>query len=254
MFAWAYFEGVVGAEDRLRLASVRELTFVASPTDAGLFMAAVCPPLSGKDAFLADRAGGFMAGLATWPELADLMAGAKRVGPIRVVVNWHGYFREAAGPGWVLLGDAGNFKDPSPAQGIADALRQAERLAGAIETGLGGSAGIDGELRRWWRWRDDDAYEMHWFAADMGAEGPSSPLATQFTRDLAADQEAIEDFLRVLNHQVRPSQFFTPRRVGTAAVRAARGEPGQIPAMAKEVATELRNQVRRSRQRRAARF
>ena len=253
MFAWAYFEGAAEVEGRLRLGSLGGLNYVASPTDAGLFMAAVCPPLDSKDAFLADRERSFMAGLAGWPELADLVAGANRVGSIRVMTKWHGYFREAAGPGWALLGDAGHFKDPSPAQGISDALRQAGRLADAVEAGLGGAAGIDATLRRWWRWRDEDGYAMHWFAADMGAIG-SSPLATQFSRDMAGDEEAIEQLLRVINHESPPSQLFTPRRLGRAAVRAVRRHPDQIPAMAREVATELRNEVRRSRQRRAHRL
>lgn len=250
MFAWAYFEGVSDMEGRLRLGSRGGLTFVASPTDAGLYLAAVCPSLDDRDAFLADREGSFMAGLAAWPELADLLAGATRAGPIRVMANWHGYLREAAGPGWALLGDAGHFKDPSPAQGIADALRQAEHLADAIEAGLGGAGGIDRELRRWWRRRDEDSYEMHWFATDMGAAGASPPLARQFARDMAGDEEAAECLLRVLNHEIPPSRLFTPRRLGRAAARAVRDRPDQIPAMAREAAREIHNEVRRSRQRR----
>jgi 2-polyprenyl-6-methoxyphenol hydroxylase-like FAD-dependent oxidoreductase len=248
MFAWAYFEGAANDEGHLRLGSLGELTFAASPTDSGLYMAAVCPALGAKDTFLADREGGFMAGLDSWPELADLLSGANRIGPIRVMTNWHGYFREAAGPGWALLGDAGHFKDPSPAQGIADALRQAEHLANAVEAGLSEAADIDDELRRWWRRRDEDGYEMHWFATDMGAAGSSPPLAGQFTRDIAGDEEATEKLLRVLNHDIPPSQLFTPRRLARAALRAVRNQPHQIPAMVKEAASELRNEVRRSRQ------
>jgi 2-polyprenyl-6-methoxyphenol hydroxylase-like FAD-dependent oxidoreductase len=249
MFTWAYFEGATEADGHLRLGSVGDLNYVAGPTDAGLYMAAVCPPLAIKDAFLADRERSFMAGIAAWPELAELLDGATRTGPIRVMANWHGYFREAAGQGWALLGDAGNFKDPSPAQGIADALRQAERLADAVEAGLGGAADIDGGLRRWWRWRDEDGYEMHWFATDMGRAGPSPPLASQFTRDIASDDEATEGLLRVLNHDMPPSQLFTPRRLGRAAVRAVRAEPGQILAIAGEARMELRNEIHRSRER-----
>ena len=249
MFAWAYFEGVADPEGRLRFGRLGELAFVASPTDAGLYMAAVCPSVGDKDAFLADRERNFMAGLATWPELADLLTGANRIGPIRVVTDWHGYFREAAGPGWALLGDAGNFKDPAPAQGIADALRQAEHLAHAVEAGLGGATGIDDELHRWWRWRDEDAYEMHWFATDMGEAGPSLPLATQFIRDLAGDSKATEKFLRVLNHDIRPSEFFKPRLLGRAAVRVGRSRRDQIPAMMKEASSAIRKQVRRTRYR-----
>jgi flavin-dependent dehydrogenase len=250
MFAWAYFEGVAEAEGRLRLGSLGELTFVASPTDSGLYMAAVCPSLEVKDAFLAAREESFMTGVAAWPELAGLLNGASRVGPIRVMVNWHGYFREAAGPGWVLLGDAGNFKDPSAAQGIADALRQAERLAAAVEKGLGEAADVDEELRRWWGWRDEDGHEMHWFATDMGAAGKSPPLAAQFMRDVAADDEATRGLLQVLNHDIPPSQFLTVRRLLRAAARAVRDRPGQIPAMVREAASEVRNEARRFRQRR----
>jgi 2-polyprenyl-6-methoxyphenol hydroxylase-like FAD-dependent oxidoreductase len=248
LFAWAYFEGVPG-DGQLRLGSLGELNFAASPTDAGLYMAAVCPSLGVRDAFLAEREGSYMAALAEWPEMAGLLAGASRVGPIRVMAGWHGFYREAAGPGWVLLGDAGNFKDPSPAQGIADALRQSERLAAAIEAGLGGAGDIDAELRRWWRWRDEDGFEMHWFATDMGAPGAARALAAQVMRDIAADEEMTQGFLRVLNHEVSPSRFFTLPRVGGAIARVARRRPSQIPAMTREVILELRNQVDRSRQR-----
>jgi menaquinone-9 beta-reductase len=249
MFAWAYFEGVADSEGRLRLGRLGQLAFLASPTDSGLYMAGVCPALGVKDAFLADRERSFMAGLDAWPELADLLAGASRIGPIRVMANWHGYFREAVGPGWALLGDAGHFKDPTPAQGISDALRQAEHLADAVEAGLGGAVSIDDELSRWWRWRDQDAYEMHWFATDMGAAGASPVLNTQIMRDIAADDEAAEKLLRVLNHDIRPSQLLRPGRLGKAAARAARDRPDQIPVMMKEVASALRTRVRRSRRR-----
>ncbi len=252
VFAWAYFEDAAETESRLRLGSRGKLAYVACPTDAGLYLAAVCPPMETRDSFLADREGNFAAGLEAWPELADLLVGAKRVGPIRVMANWRGYFREAAGPGWVLLGDAGHFKDPSPAQGMADALRHAERLADAIVAGLGGAGGIDEGLRRWWRWRDEDGYEMHWFATDMGEPG-SPPLAAQVIREIAADDAASERLLRVLNHDVPPSELFTSRRIGRAAVRVARQQPGQVPAMAREIATEIRKQAGRTRQRRARR-
>ena len=43
-----------------------------------------------------------------------------------------GYLREAAGPGWALVGDAGYFKDPITAHGITDALRDAEILASVV--------------------------------------------------------------------------------------------------------------------------
>ena len=46
-----------------------------------------------------------------------------------------GFYRQAHGPGWALVGDAGYFKDPLTAHGITDALRDAELLARAIDAG-----------------------------------------------------------------------------------------------------------------------
>ncbi len=43
-----------------------------------------------------------------------------------------GFIREATGPGWALVGDAGYFKDPLTAHGITDAFRDAELLSRAI--------------------------------------------------------------------------------------------------------------------------
>ena len=43
-----------------------------------------------------------------------------------------GRLRQAYGPGWMLVGDAGFFRDPLTSHGISDALRDAEGAAMAI--------------------------------------------------------------------------------------------------------------------------
>jgi flavin-dependent dehydrogenase len=64
------------------------------------------------------------------------------------------FFRQAAGRGWALVGDAGLHKDPSPGLGISDALRDARALAEAI------AAGGDAALELYWRKRDVVACEL----------------------------------------------------------------------------------------------
>jgi 2-polyprenyl-6-methoxyphenol hydroxylase-like FAD-dependent oxidoreductase len=243
-FTWAYFDGVADTEARLRLGRLGDLAFLACPTDGGRYLAGAIPSApadTGEHSF--------MARLRAWPELADLVNGAKRVGPIRTVPDCRGYFRSATGPGWVLTGDAGQFKDPTPAQGISDAFRQAERLADAISTGLGGSARLDDQLRRWWRWRDEDCYEMHWLATDMGTPGPPSPLITQLLREIGRDESATVQLLQVLNRDRRPSQLFTPRRLLTATAHAVRAQPRRLPAFAHEVAALAGQRLRRAQRR-----
>jgi 2-polyprenyl-6-methoxyphenol hydroxylase-like FAD-dependent oxidoreductase len=46
-----------------------------------------------------------------------------------------GFLRQAWGPGWALVGDAGCFKDPITAHGMTDALRDAGALARAVTAG-----------------------------------------------------------------------------------------------------------------------
>jgi 2-polyprenyl-6-methoxyphenol hydroxylase-like FAD-dependent oxidoreductase len=250
MFAWGYFEGAADREGHLRLGRRGKLGFLAGPTDGDLYMAVIGIGMADQVEFHADRDAHFASGIRAWPELAEVIADGRRVGPIRVVTNWHGYFRQSAGPGWVLVGDAGHFKDPSPGQGISDAFRQADRLARAIEDGLGNTS-PDAAMQRWWNWRDDDAYEMYWYAKDIGAPGVASPFITQMMRGIAGDPDAIQQFFRVLDHEVSPSQLFTTSRAVRAAARALRDKPSRIGATLKEIVTAARDDTRRARQRRA---
>jgi 2-polyprenyl-6-methoxyphenol hydroxylase-like FAD-dependent oxidoreductase len=69
------------------------------------------------------------------PDLADRLDHRGAAGPPRVFPGLTGYLRNAAGPGWALVGDAGYFKDPITAHGITDALRDAEILARVVTSG-----------------------------------------------------------------------------------------------------------------------
>jgi len=148
-----------------------------------------------------------------------------------------------------LVGDAGHFKDPTPGQGISDAFRQADQLAQATEDGLG-TTSPDAAMPRWWRWRDDDAYEMYWFAQNMGAPGVSPPLNTHLLLDIARDPDTTQLLFRVNNHEVRPSQLITTSRAARAAARALRDKPSHIVTTLKEIVTAASENTRRARQRR----
>jgi menaquinone-9 beta-reductase len=69
------------------------------------------------------------------PGLAERLDQRGPSGPPRVFPGLTGYLRDAAGPGWALVGDAGYFKDPITAHGITDALRDAEILARVVTSG-----------------------------------------------------------------------------------------------------------------------
>ncbi len=229
---WAYFRGASPDGGRLRIGRFGSTAIIATPTDNDLLLVGVVPAVEERAEFLADRDAGFAARLGEWPELRDVVQGARREGPMRIVPDWQAYFRESAGPGWALVGDAGHFKDPSAAQGITDALRQGEGLAGAVTDGWDGD--LDAATRAWWRARDRDCRDMHWFARDMGAAGPTTPAMTEVVREIAANDSLL--LAQVLNRDVPSSAVVTTSRVGRAAAAAVRRRPAALPALARESA------------------
>jgi menaquinone-9 beta-reductase len=247
LFMWAYYEGDP-SNGEIWFGKIGDHAYLVMPTDAGLSLVAACPSIDRRDEVRADREAVYRDGLRGWPELDARVEGARREGPIHTMANMRGFFRASAGPGWALVGDAGHFKDPTPGQGIADALRQAEQLSAAIVRGLGGGQGTpDQVLHEWWRWRDEDAWEMYWFAHDMGAAGPTPPLLRHVQRRIAADRELMTATMRILNHELRPSQVFTPAFSLTTLAQALRRGRGQRGAILREAGSTALDQARRRR-------
>ncbi len=251
VFLWAYHEADP-TDGEMWIGKLGDHAYLVMPTDGGLTLVAACPSIHRRDAVRADREALHAEGVRAWPELHERVAGSPRRGPVHTMARMHGFFRRSSGPGWALVGDAGHFKDPTPGQGIADALRQAEMLAGAIVRGLGGG-GADEALREWWQWRDEDAWEMYWFAHDMGAAGPTPPLRREAQRLIAADTDLTVAMLRVFNHELRPSEAFTAAFSLRAAAGALRRGRGQRRAIAREAGATAVDELRRRRMARSMR-
>jgi 2-polyprenyl-6-methoxyphenol hydroxylase-like FAD-dependent oxidoreductase len=250
VFVWAYLSGVAFAspaeQATVWLGKSACSGFLASATDSGLFMAAVTVDEPRRREVVRDREAFHRGAFATWPELEDLVRSGRIEGPVRVMGRWHGFFRRSAGPGWALVGDAGHVKDPSPGQGIADALRQAERLASAVCDGFGGATSLDEALAAWWRWRDRDARDMYWFAQDLGAPGPTLPLMRAVQRRIAQDPRLTERLALVLNHDLPPSALTPARVVLGGLADALRSNPGGRAAVLREARSLVAAEARRA--------
>jgi 2-polyprenyl-6-methoxyphenol hydroxylase-like FAD-dependent oxidoreductase len=242
---WAYYEGATW-EAPAAILLVRDERFViACPTDAGLYMVGVLAPLAELDSFTVDVEASYDDYVARCPQLTDILAGARRVGRPRGISSFTGFFRESAGPGWALVGDAGHFKDPAPGQGISDALRHGEALAAAIVGAGGVATATDAALAGWWRWRDRDAAGMHWFAHDLGAAGPVPIVFGGIVRGLAAEPNGLRRAVDVFNHRVEPKELLTPRRLAVAAVKAIASRRHPPAAVLGEVREVAGREVRR---------
>jgi 2-polyprenyl-6-methoxyphenol hydroxylase-like FAD-dependent oxidoreductase len=215
--AWAYYEGAE-AVPRISFHQAGEDLFAWCPADSGLLLVIAIPTLSAFPAYRDSDGAGFDRAVGSYDPLASAIRGARRLKRPIFVARWQGYFRESAGPGWALVGDAGHFKDPTPGQGISDALRQAEHLADFIVAGLR-ERSPDEQLRSYWSWRDQDASETYWFAQDLGRGERTRPLVAEMFRRMAKDPSAQRAFYEVIHHRRLPSKVLTPDRLLGASAR-----------------------------------
>ena len=121
-YSWYYREGVSAG---------------IIPTNGGAHCVfAAVPSNRFRDEVRHNLAAGYGRALAeVSPTLAAAVATSRLEGRLWAFAGRRGFLREAWGPGWALVGDAGYFKDPLTAHGITDALRDAELLAVAAARG-----------------------------------------------------------------------------------------------------------------------
>ncbi len=243
---WAYYEGAKWSPPATIMFVRDERFVIACPTDAGLYLVAILAPLADLSSFTVDVESSYDDYVARCSPLSDILAEARRTARPRGISSFSGFFRDSSGPGWVLVGDAGHFKDPAPGQGISDAFRQGEVLAAAIVEAGGAATATDEAMTRWWRWRDRDAAGMHWFAHDFGAAGPVPIVFEGVVDGLAREPDGLRRAVDVLNHRVEPKELLTPRRAAVAAARAivSRRYPARV------VLAEVRELAGREVQRR----
>ena len=168
-----------------------------------------CPPEHTRGGAEA-RTAAYLEGIRRFPATLEEAAidAAERTSEVRVAPETmlRGYFRQATGPGWALVGDAGHFKHPSTAQGIGDALEGAHHLAKAL---LGRDPGLDAYEAQ----RDARAAEAYAWSFNF-ARFPRRGGGDAVFAGLQGDPEAAQDFRDVLSRQVDPrTQLFTPERL-----------------------------------------
>ena len=173
-------------------------------------------------------------------------AGARRADRILGVVRWEGYFREPSGPGWVLVGDAGHFKDPAPGRGIGDAFAQVDTLAPSLVGALAGP-GRPNSTRRWPR---GAAGATRSLPSATGSPPTSAPpvgcprCLPEILRGLDARGDA-GAVLDVTSDRAQPSEVLTPPRMLAATGRLLARPGVDRRRVLREVGTLLRQDTRR---------
>jgi 2-polyprenyl-6-methoxyphenol hydroxylase-like FAD-dependent oxidoreductase len=153
---YAYFAGVPWHGIELIVAD-RALTGVF-PTHHGEACVWICSPT--EDAHdarrgAASREDAFAAYLRrTAPDLAARLRTGRRTSAVTGMLRTPNFVRQAHGPGWALVGDAGYHRDALTGHGLSDAYRDAELLATALHEALSGEVEPNLALAGYQRRRD----------------------------------------------------------------------------------------------------
>lgn len=127
------------------------------------------------------------------PDLAARLRAGRRTSPVTGMLRTPNLLRQAHGPGWALVGDAGYHRDAVTGHGLSDAYRDAELLALALHQALRGDTDDDTALAGYQRRRDQAMRNVFELTCAL-AEYPPVPEFVELQRQLshALDAEAAE--------------------------------------------------------------
>jgi len=106
------------------------------------------------------------------PPLVERLRHARRTSPVQGMLRQPNQLRQAFGPSWALVGDAGYYRDAVTAYGISDAFRDAEFLAVALDQALRADAEETAALVRYQRQRDQALREVFEITCRLSAYPP----------------------------------------------------------------------------------
>jgi 2-polyprenyl-6-methoxyphenol hydroxylase-like FAD-dependent oxidoreductase len=135
------------------------------------------------------------------------------VGRFRGTADLPNFFRRPYGPGWALAGDAGHHKDPAQAFGIADAFRDAELLAEAIDAGFSGRRSLDDALAGYEQQRNATAFPLYDLACQTASFEKRPPELEQLLQALSRNPAEIVRFLAIGEGIASIQEFFDPSNI-----------------------------------------
>ena len=119
------------------------------------------------------------------PQLAGRLRHARRTSPVQGMLRQPNQVRQAFGPGWALVGDAGYHRDAVTAHGISDAFRDAEFLACALDQALSAGAEERTALARYQQQRDQALREIFDITCRLAAY-PATAIFIELQKQLSA--------------------------------------------------------------------
>lgn len=207
---WGYFEQtpVFASDPRYRWGACIHIegrgARAVFQTDSNLLLLAGGGQQSVVEGWGRDPTASLMKNLSEGSLTAPLLEGSRMIAPPFGMRGMHFFMKQAVGPGWALVGDAGLHIDPTPGLGISDAVRDAVALAEAI---------VDGSERAmllYWRRRDADSVGLYHFASDMSSEHYNSALNRMVFRRSQSEPKMKLRLHRMMDREMQPIEMVPP--------------------------------------------
>ncbi|KPM56012.1 FAD-binding monooxygenase [Frankia sp. CcI49] len=210
---YSYFAGLPWTSFHHRT-SHEEQQMGAWPTNDGLHLVAVMRKRTRFRDFRAAAEANFQEIVdQVTPDLGADLRQAERVAPLQPMLYPDNYYRQASGPGWALVGDAGYHKDPYTGNGIADAFRHAGMLSSALLSGLDASDEVlDAALRGYGEHRDEESAETYNFTCTISELDLPQDVYDAFDAS-SRDPHYRTEFFRLLGGAMPGHEFFAPERL-----------------------------------------
>lgn len=167
-------------------------------TDKCQLLIATSPPVKDVRGWRGSHVDSYLTDLRSDSVIGPLIQDAHLDSDVRGTISERFFFRQAAGPGWALVGDAGHHKDFNIGDGITQALLDAKDLAEAI------GEGSDQALRCYWRRRDVNAIGFYRLAEETGDERALPRLNRIVLGRLASKPQLVERFRQQFEHGIEP--------------------------------------------------
>ena len=161
----------------------------------------------------ADIETNYLKTLEAWaPSLAERVHNGKRED------RWLGapipnFFHKPYGPGWALVGDAGVTMDPCTAEGITNALRDADFLADALDKGLSGQQPIDEALSQYEQRRNAAIAPIYELTCELARFAPLPPDTRHLLEALIGNQADTNRFLGLIAQTESIPGFYAEENV-----------------------------------------
>lgn len=204
-----------------------------------------CPPTEVGRGWRGDAEAALRADLALDPITAPLIEGRPLAEKVRGFVGSRYFLRQGAGPGWLLVGDAGVHKEFVVGDGITEALLQARSASTAIQ------ASSDSARTRWWRQRDLEVLPMFFFGKSEGRLGERSALEARMLEEATRDPSIHDAIIETMHRTRSPFDVVSPGRAMRVVLGGVlRGRLGFLRDARRIAATETALRAELDRRRR----